>query len=493
MPKFSLLSWVLLLALGWASSLPGLQAQICTPDPAYTTPGTYPATIPAGCVGTPYETTITVVVPVDTFISSPFPVTVPFDSVVINGILGVPAGISYACAQPNCTFPGGSSGCVLVSGTPTTAGSYDVDIVATYYVTLFGSPFTFVDTAFDYYTLEVLGGVTASVTTSPASCGGSDGSATITPTSGVAPFSYLWDTGDTTATVSGLAASLYLATVTDSNGCSVDIQVNVPNAGSPPVIDTTAAISWSGCAEDDGGQIMPAVSGGTGAYSYAWSSGDTTAMLDNLPAGTYNLTVTDTLGCASSASFQVDAPATLTASLDATTDALCYGDANGTAIGLATGGLPPYAYSWNSDPVQTGQIADLLPAGDYVLTVTDSLGCVKTKPFTINQPDSLGVTFAVTDASGPSNADGQIVATAFGGIGGYSYDWSTGATGDTLSDLLFGTYVVTVEDVNGCTVTDSVFVSSPISSLSPLQGIQMARVYPNPAHTQVVLEMELDQ
>ena len=493
MPNISSLRWLLLLILVWGASFPTLQAQVCTPDPAFTAPGTYPATIPAACAGNPYQTVITVVVPVDTVLTNPFPITVPIDSVVVSGIIGIPPGISFACGQPSCGFAGGTSGCVLVSGTPTTPGSYDVDIVATYYVTFFGSPISFVDTAFDYYTLEVYPGVTANVNTTPATCGGSDGSATIVPTTGIPPYSYAWGLGDTTATVSGLAAGLYPVTVTDSNGCSLDLQVNVPNAGAPPVIDTVDAVSWTGCAEDNGGQIMPAISGGTGPYSYAWSSGDTTTMLSSLPAGTYTLTVTDGLGCASSAAFQVSPPAVLSASIDAATDALCFGEANGTAIGLATGGLPPYAYSWNSNPVQTGMLADFLPAGDYVLTVTDSLGCVKTDSFTISQPDSLGVTFVVTDASGPFNADGQIVATAFGGIGGYTFTWDSGATGDTLTGLLFGQYIVTVTDVNGCAVTDTVEVDSPISSLNPLAGVRSARLFPNPAHTQVRLEMELDQ
>lgn len=105
--------------------------QACTPDPQYTTPGSYPATAPPACVGVPYSLTVTVVIPQDTVVDTGvFGVqTVPIDYTEIVNIIGLPPGLTFACEPANCQIPGGQSGCVIIQGTPTTAGSYPIDLV----------------------------------------------------------------------------------------------------------------------------------------------------------------------------------------------------------------------------------------------------------------------------------------------------------------------------------------------------------------------------
>ncbi|MCB0396743.1 MAG: T9SS type A sorting domain-containing protein [Flavobacteriales bacterium] len=98
----------------------------CTPDPQYTKGGIYPDSVtnlPPAYVGTPYSETITLVVPADT-VKGPF--TIPIDSVVLKGFVGFPPGFTYACNPNRCVWPGGTTGCVVITGTPNAGdeGSY---------------------------------------------------------------------------------------------------------------------------------------------------------------------------------------------------------------------------------------------------------------------------------------------------------------------------------------------------------------------------------
>ncbi len=109
-----------------------LSAQ-CTPDPQYTSSGVYPDSttnfLPA-CLGEPYEQLVTNVVPADTSIILnpviPLPVTVPIDSIVVVSVTGLPPGLTFECNNGDCAFAGGTIGCAVISGTPTTAGTYTV-------------------------------------------------------------------------------------------------------------------------------------------------------------------------------------------------------------------------------------------------------------------------------------------------------------------------------------------------------------------------------
>ncbi|MCH8317954.1 MAG: hypothetical protein IIA88_05570, partial [Bacteroidetes bacterium] len=90
-------------------------AQVCVPDPQFTQPGIYPDTVTGfadGCAGKPYEQLITNVVPADTFVDPPG-VFVIIDSVVLSSVAGLPPGFTYQCEPASCSWPGGSTGCVI--------------------------------------------------------------------------------------------------------------------------------------------------------------------------------------------------------------------------------------------------------------------------------------------------------------------------------------------------------------------------------------------
>ena len=121
----------------------------CTPDLSITQSGIYPDTIPAAVAGSPYSEVLQVKVPVDTVYLG---TTVPIQSIALMAINGLPAGFTYQCVPANCIFPGGSNGCVLITGNPTMndVGSYPVVIILTATVTFLGFPVSQTDTLTGY-------------------------------------------------------------------------------------------------------------------------------------------------------------------------------------------------------------------------------------------------------------------------------------------------------------------------------------------------------
>lgn len=125
----------------------------CAPNLANTTPGVFPANLTTGCVNVAYTDTLDIVSPADTVL---FSFTLPFDSVIVAGVLNLPAGMNYACGNINCTTvaqpPQLMHSCILINGVPTstTAANATIQIVTVYYVTV---PFVGVQSIPD--TLEV--------------------------------------------------------------------------------------------------------------------------------------------------------------------------------------------------------------------------------------------------------------------------------------------------------------------------------------------------
>ncbi|MEL6630400.1 MAG: SprB repeat-containing protein, partial [Bacteroidota bacterium] len=346
------------------------QAQSCTPDTSFSATGIYPSTLPTICEGSPYDQTITFVIPADTLLAG-FGL-VDIDSIALNGIIGLPNGLSFSCNPTSCNLPGGASSCVNISGTATDTGTFLLDLNVTFFAKVGGSfPVTLPFLLEDTLIVTVLPGVEGTTSITAANCGLTDGTATVNVTAGTPPYTYLWSDGQMTATASGLAAGAYTVTVTDSNGCANDFDAVVTSQGGGATIDSAASVlGWAGCAVDALGFVNPNVSGGTAPLAYSWSNGAMTQDIDSLPAGKYTLTVTDNVGCVTVQEYTVSAPDDLVLSSGGQAAVLCAGDATGNATVSATGGVGAYAYSWNTTPVQTTATADNLAAGQYQATVT---------------------------------------------------------------------------------------------------------------------------
>jgi len=305
------------------------------------------------------------------------------------------------------------------------------------------------------------------IATDSVSCfGGNDGFAAASSTGGTTPYSYLWSNADADTLAGNLTAGSYTVTVTDANGCTSSTAVNI---GEPTLLTATASSTDVLCFGGNTGTGASTATGGTGSYTYNWSpSGGTGATATGLITGTYTLTVTDVNGCTAAATTTVNEPPALT--ITATfTPVSCFGGADGTATGTATGGLGAYTYNW-SPSGGTGATASALTIGQYVITVTDANGCTASATTTVTEPTALTATTSSTQSTcSAANGSADVVVT--GGTGAYTYLWSPGgATTSTATGLAANTYSCLITDANGCTLTATVVVqnaNAPVVTIAP--------------------------
>lgn len=315
---------------------------------------------------------------------------------------------------------------------------------------------------------------TINAQTNVACFGESTGSATVVPTGGVAPYTYLWNTAGaaTTPTVSGLAAGIYLVSVTDANNCTQTQTVTIlqPVAALSASITATANIS---CFGGNNGSATVTASDATAPYTYSWNTTpvQTLATANGLLAGTYNVTITDANGCLTSSSVTLTEPEGITAVILDQTNVFCSGSSTGSATVGTTGGTMPYSYSWNTTPIQTSATAINLALGTYIVTVTDDNGCSTTQQVIITEPNGI-----VTSIDSQINVGcfgentGSATITATGGTGSLSYAWDTVPVQNTLTatGLTAGIYNLTVTDDNGCTKVETITITQPAAVLSAL-------------------------
>ncbi|MES2284800.1 MAG: PKD domain-containing protein, partial [Bacteroidota bacterium] len=308
--------------------------------------------------------------------------------------------------------------------------------------------------------------LSASLTTTPnaivsvslinnVSCyGGNDGSATVTITQGTAPYIINWTpSGGNSLTASVLSAGTYVMNVTDAIGCQTidSLVIDEPTAVDVSISSITNVL----CNGGSTGSISVVATGGTGPlYTYSWAPVTSdSATAANLSTGTYTVNVTDQNNCLKSISATVTEPTLLSASVDTTIHATCYGGV-GSATVLASGGVIPYSYSWSAPAIgQTGNQINNLSAAGYTVTVTDTNGCFTTANVIIKQPLKV-ITQAGTNDTLCFGQTGSISATAVGGAGNYSYAWqpSGAITAGTLpiTPTTTTTYTVVAFDQIGC-------------------------------------------
>jgi len=310
-------------------------------------------------------------------------------------------------------------------------------------------------------TTLTINGPTDIVTTStstPSSCGASNGSAVANATGGTGVITYSWSTGASGATLSGVSNGTYTVFSTDGNGCTDSIPVTITDAGSPTATAVqTAGISCFGLSN---GTATVTISGGTPNYTVTSTNGSVSGTtISNLPGGTFTATVTDANNCVTTTTLTINEPADIVTT--STVSPSTCGSNNGSAIANATGGTGVITYSWSTGA--SGATLSGVSSGVYSVVATDGNGCTDTIPVTITStggPSATAAQTASVTCNGLSNGTASVSIS--GGTPNYTVTSSGGSvSGTTINNLPAGTYTATVIDSNSCVTTTTVTIDEP--------------------------------
>lgn len=228
----------------------------------------------------------------------------------------------------------------------------------------------------------------------------------------------------------------------------------------------SALVSFS--CEEASVQLDMNINGGVAPYTAAWSNGYSGLSLSSLQSGAYSVTVTDAMGCSTDSTFTVEAITPLEL-VGAVQDFSC-GDVGMQLEMGVLGGVAPYAASWSNGA--TDFSLSNLQSGEYTVTVSDAMGCLKDSTFTIDDVTALVFESAIQHVTCNGVSNGAIDLTILDGTPNYSYLWSNDMTTEDIFDLAPGTYRVKITDGNGCESLASYEVVQPADVETHLEVVE---------------------
>lgn len=304
---------------------------------------------------------------------------------------------------------------------------------------------------------------------------------------GTGPYTVTWtgtENGTGTTTTNGyeimdLPPGTYKVTVVDANGCMA-MQPDIIIYPSP--VELFSVIPFNGvCGEN--GYLQVNIDGGTGPYTLTWNgpvSGTQSFpqgihILNNLPSGTYTLTLVDANGCSESEIVVLTNGGTPVQIITSLVYNDC-GQYNTIWVDLV-GGTPPYTVTWTGTQNGSGttstngfEIMDL-PPGTYKVKVTDANGCMDMQSDIIIYEAPIEI-FTATGQDGLCGDTGKITVDVTGGTAPYTLTY-TGPVSNTqgipagvsvLTGFPSGTYVLTLTDANGCTESETVVINNNLGN-----------------------------
>jgi len=313
------------------------------------------------------------------------------------------------------------------------------------------------------------GGPAINTSSTNASCGGAtDGSASVVAMPASGSYSYSWNTGATTSTITNLGPNLYTVTVTDIVTTCVSIaNITISEGGD---ISLLPNVIHPSCGASDGATSV-SINGGQAPYTYLWddTGASTTTGLTNIAQGGYCVTITDAQNCTATTCMNIIESCCDLDVSDSKEDITCSGGADGEISLTVNMGTAPFNYTWSHTAGLNGPIASGLSAGIYSVTIADA-NCSTIKYIEIAEAEVLNISVTKTNSKqcDNNNCSGTVDMSLSGGTPPYNYFWTTGASGNintannptnVLTDICQGIYSVTATDANGCEAISSVVIS----------------------------------
>lgn len=297
------------------------------------------------------------------------------------------------------------------------------------------------------------------LTSSATSCNGaSNGSITVTPTNGTAPYTYSLDgaaavSGPAPYTFTNVPAGTHNIVITNADGCVSGTLITTVIAG-PPFVTTLSKTDVLCFASATGTITVTPPASGAPPYEYSldnitWQSSN---IFSGLISGTYTVYYREANGCSGTQTITLTEPPVLSA-VAASVPVVCNGQSNGIITVTASGGVAPYEYSIDGGTTWQNSNVFNVAAGSHTIIIRDVNGCTTPQTLTVTEPPVLSAVPVNTNASCNGGNDGTITVNATGGNSTYEYSIDNGATWQTgnIFNVAPGNYAILVRDNLGCT------------------------------------------
>jgi len=303
----------------------------------------------------------------------------------------------------------------------------------------------------------------ALITTSlPVCVGDSNGTISVIGTGGTSPYSYAIGSGtySATNTFTSLPAGTYPLHIRDTNNCTLDTSISLPN---PSPILLRIQRTQPTCNGYATGRVILAAYNSVGPYTYAQGSGGYSASdtFRALTAGTYTFHIRNALGCIIDTTIVLRDSVQLRGTVSIA-PIRCNGGTATLTLTASGGFSSSYNYAYNTGAYGPFNVFTL-SAGTYVLHMRDTALCTFDTTITLTQPAPITLGSSLTPARCFGTATGAILLTGGGGTPRYYYALN-GGTFDTtrrFNTLPASRYGIAIRDTNGCTLVDSVTITQP--------------------------------
>ncbi len=291
-----------------------------------------------------------------------------------------------------------------------------------------------------------------------ALCNGGTGSASVSASGGMAPYTYTWMPGSLTGSVqSNLSpGTVYTVTAKDNNSCTGTVTLSVTQ----PVAMTSTFTTQNATCTAANGSATITVSNGTAPYTYTWlPGGGNTSVATNLTSGNYTVWVADANNCSATFTTTINSSTSVITTSVGIQNASC--NAPGSATVFPSGGNAPYSYTWT--PMGgSASVAVGLSIGNYTVNISDNYGCTTFTTLTIGGTGIAIAGIQTQSVSCYGGNNGSATVSVTGGTTPYSYTWTPSvSTSSVANNLSVGSYTVYIQDNANCTATTVVNIAQP--------------------------------